>query len=62
MKTNKIIGLLCVMISFWSCSNDDDVVIQLQQPTFTITQSEENTGIYYFENTTPNKDEFYPLP
>lgn len=59
MKTNKIIGLLCVIISFWSCSNDDDVVIQLQQPTFTITQSTENTGIYYFENTTPNKEEFY---
>ncbi|SDW70296.1 Carbohydrate binding domain-containing protein [Lutibacter oricola] len=59
MKTTKIIGLLCLIISFWSCDNDDEVVVQLEQPTFTITQSEEDTSIYYFENTTPNKDEFY---
>jgi hypothetical protein len=35
------------------------VVVELTQPTFTVTESAENSGIYYFENTTPNKDEFY---
>ena len=59
MKTTKIISLLCLIVSFWSCSDDDDVVAQLEQPSFRITQSEENTNIFYFENTTPNKDEFY---
>ncbi len=48
-----------MIISFWSCSNDDDVIVQLEQPTFTITQSPDNSGIYYFENTTPNKEKFY---
>lgn len=59
MKTYNIIGLLCVFISFWSCSDDDEVESKLQQPTFTITQSEENSALYYFENTTPDKDQFY---
>lgn len=59
MKTTKILGLICVVILYWSCAKDDDVIIELQQPSFTITQSTENEGIYYFENTTPDKGEFY---
>jgi hypothetical protein len=42
----------------WSCSEDEEV-IELTQPTFTITVSPEDSSVYYFENTTANKDEFY---
>lgn len=59
MKKNEILGLLCLFIAFWSCTNDDDVVFELTQPTFTVTESVDNLGIYYFENTTLNKEEFY---
>lgn len=59
MKKNKILGLLSLFIVFWSCSSDNDDVVELTQPTFTVTESAENSGIYYFENTTPNKEEFY---
>ncbi len=58
MKTTKILSLLFLFVTLWSCS-DDEEVIPLTQPTFTITVSPENSGIYYFENTTPNKGEFY---
>ncbi|MCL5130013.1 carbohydrate binding domain-containing protein [Algibacter sp. L4_22] len=59
MKNNKILGLLCLFTAFWSCGNDDEVMVELTQPTFTITESAENSGIYNFENTTPDKEEFY---
>lgn len=59
MKKNKILGLLCLFIAFWSCSTDDDDVAVLTQPTFTVTETAENSGIYSFENTTPNKEQFY---
>ncbi len=58
MKTNKILSLICLIFVFWSCS-DDEEMIPLNQPTFTVTVSPENSGIYYFENTTANKEEFY---
>ncbi|MCL5245524.1 carbohydrate binding domain-containing protein [Cellulophaga sp. 20_2_10] len=59
MKKNKILGLLCLFMAFCSCTNKDEDVAVLTQPTFTVTESTDNSGIYYFENTTPNKDEFY---
>jgi len=58
MKTIKILSLIFLFVTMWSCS-DDDEVIPLTQPTFTISVSPENSGIYYFENTTPDKGEFY---
>lgn len=57
MKTTKILSLLCLII-FWSCS-DDDTVIELTQPQFTMTAPAGESGLFTFENTTPNKDEFY---
>lgn len=59
MKTNKILSLLFLVMAILSCSNDDDVIIPLTQPTFTISVSPEDSSVYYFENTTANKDEFY---
>ena len=55
MKTIKILSLLFLCVTIWSCS-DDEEVIELTQPTFTVSVSPEDSGIYYFENTTPNKD------
>ncbi|MDN3620535.1 carbohydrate binding domain-containing protein [Polaribacter undariae] len=59
MKKYKILGLLCLFMAFCSCTNNDDDVAALTQPTFTVTESAENPGVYSFENTTPNKGEFY---
>ena len=58
MKTIKILSLLILFVTMWSCSDDDEVIL-LTQPTFTISVSPEDSGVYYFENTTANKDEFY---
>tara|TARA_R110002049_G_scaffold232088_8_gene404656 strand:+ start:9218 stop:10474 length:1257 start_codon:yes stop_codon:yes gene_type:complete len=58
MKTTKFLGLLFLSVAFWSCS-DDPAIIELSQPSFTVTVSPDNPSIYFFENTTPNKEEFY---
>lgn len=58
MKTTKILSLLCLSLMFWSCS-DDDAIIQLTQPQFTITAPAGESGLFTFENTTPNKELFY---
>ncbi len=58
MKTIKILSLLILFVTMWSCS-DDEEIIPLTQPTFTISVSPEDSGVYYFENTTANKGEFY---
>ncbi|WP_405295250.1 carbohydrate binding domain-containing protein [Algibacter sp. Ld11] len=58
MKTTKILSFLCLSLAFWSCS-DDDAVIELTQPQFTVTAPEGESGFFTFENTTPNKEEFY---
>ena len=58
MKTIKILSLLILFVTMWSCS-DDEEIIPLTQPTFTISVSPEDSGIYYFENTTANSNEFY---
>ena len=58
MKTTKILSLLCLSIMFWSCS-EDEPVISLTQPTFEITPPAGESGLFTFENTTPNKGEFF---
>jgi hypothetical protein len=58
MKTKKLLGLLLLTIAFWSCS-EDEAVVELTQPTFTITAPASESGLYVFENTTPNKELFY---
>ena len=61
MKTVKFLSLLFVSILILSsCEEDDLQVVELKdQPSFTTTVSTENSSIYYFENTTPNKEQFY---
>ncbi|MDW5287213.1 carbohydrate binding domain-containing protein [Formosa sp. PL04] len=59
MKTIKILSLLLLVATIWSCSDDDADNIQLTEPTFTITVSPDDSSVYYFKNTTPNKEEFY---
>lgn len=58
MKIIKILSLLILFAAMWSCSESEEIV-QLTEPTFTVSVSPENSGIYYFENTTANKDQFY---
>lgn len=58
MKATKFLSLLCISVMFWSCS-EKDAVIDLTQPTFTITAPEGESGLFTFENTTPNKSIFY---
>ena len=59
MKTIKYIGLLFLSVAFWSCS-DDEVEVELsEEPTFTVTVSPDDPSVYFFENTTPNKADFY---
>lgn len=59
MKKTKLLSLLSLtLLMFWSCS-DDEATINLTQPTFTITAPEGESGLYTFENTTPNKSIFY---
>ena len=43
----------------FSCEENENGTPELVQPTFTATVSANNSGIYVFENTTPNKGEFY---
>ena len=59
MKTIKRLSFLFIALAIWSCSDDDVEVAVLTQPTFTITAPGDDSGLYIFENTTPNKDAFY---
>ncbi len=60
MKATKPLSLLVISILIlWSCEEDDSGVVQSIEPSFTITQSTENSGIYFFENTTPGKDNLF---
>lgn len=58
MKTTKLIFACLIAIALWSCS-EDEAVNALPEPTFTVTQSQDNPNLYYFENTTPNKEDYY---
>ena len=58
MKATKFLSLLCISVMFWSCS-EKDAVIELTQPTFEITAPAGESGLFIFENTTPNKGEFF---
>lgn len=46
MKTTKILSFLCLSLAFWSCS-DDDAVIELTQPQFTVTAPEGESGFLH---------------
>lgn len=59
MKSFKIFYLLILGTLVWSCSDDDDEAIELVQPTFNVIVPTDDSGLYIFENTTPNKEEFY---
>ncbi|WP_282116813.1 carbohydrate binding domain-containing protein [Cellulophaga baltica] len=61
MKTTKLLLTLFISIMLFSCEEDDSVnVVELSEaPSFTATVSPEDSGLYYFENTTPNKGDFY---
>ena len=58
MKITKILSLLFFVTVFISCE-ENETRSELIQPTFTATISPEDTGTYIFENTTPNKGDFY---
>jgi hypothetical protein len=58
MKTIKLLLTFFIVIGMYSCS-EDDAQNQLVQPTFVVTQSLDNPNLYYFENTTPNKEDFF---
>ena len=58
MKITKILSLLFLLTVFISCE-ENETTSELIQPTFTATVSPEDTGTYIFENTTPNKEDFY---
>lgn len=61
MKSNKLYYLFFLGLLIWSCDDNDDsdIVTLSEQPSFTITESAENSSIYYLENTTADKGEFY---
>ena len=59
MKITKILSLLCLVTLIFSCEETKIGTPELVQPTFTATVSADNSGIYIFENTTPNKGEFF---
>ena len=59
MKTPKLLLTFFIGIALWSCSENDEAKTLLVQPTFVVTQSPDNPNLYYFENTTPNKEAFY---
>ena len=58
MKITKILSLLFLVTVLFSCE-ENETSSELVQPTFTATVSLEDTGTYIFENTTPNKEDFY---
>lgn len=58
MKTFRIFSLLIIGL-LWSCSDDDTVTPELNQPTFNIIAPTDDSGLFRFENTTPDKDYFY---
>lgn len=58
MKITKILSLLFFVTVFISCE-ENETSPELIQPTFTATVSPEDTGTFIFENTTPNKGDFY---
>ena len=59
MKTSKILIALFMGLVLFSCSDNDDTKSSLGQPTFVVSQSPDNPNLYFFENTTPNKEAFY---
>ena len=61
MKTTKLLLTLFISIMLFSCEEDDSVnVVELSgAPSISATVSPEDSGIYYFENTTANKGDFY---
>ena len=58
MKITKILCFLFLVTAFISCE-EIEPSFELVQPTFTATVSTDDPSVYIFENTTPNKGEFY---
>ncbi|MCK8521770.1 carbohydrate binding domain-containing protein [Aquimarina sp. D1M17] len=58
MKKLRVLfaSFFCVLL--WSCS-DDDSVTEIIEPSFTVQQSPDDSSVYFFENTTPGKENFY---
>jgi hypothetical protein len=59
MKITKFLSLLFLVTLFFSCEEDEIGTPELAEPTFTATVSADDPGVYIFENTTPNKEDFY---
>ena len=63
MKSIKVLFALTIAVCMFSCDDSDGVeigsVALTTDPTFTVTGSSENPGLFFFENTTPGKEDFY---
>jgi len=51
--------MFIIGLTLYSCTDDDIAESQLVEPTFVVTKSLDNPNLYYFENTTPNKEAYY---
>ncbi len=58
MKLPRFFYVFLFSLLFWSCSDDDMEQIAVQ-PSFNITASPDNPNLYYFENTTPDSEDYY---
>ncbi|WP_299435507.1 carbohydrate binding domain-containing protein [uncultured Aquimarina sp.] len=58
MKGIRILFAIIFCVLVWSCDEDETTIVVLE-PSFTFTQSSEDSSVYFFENTTPGKENFY---
>jgi len=59
MKSNNLIYLFSIASLIWSCSDDDTDILASPTASFTMTVDPENSNKFYFENTTPNAEDYY---
>lgn len=63
MKSIKVLFALTMAVCMFSCDDSDGIEVGsfalTSDPTFTVTESSENPGLFFFENTTPGKEDFY---
>lgn len=63
MKSIKVLLVLTMVTCLFSCDESDGIevgsVALSGDPTFIISESTEVQGLFSFENTSPNKEEFY---
>ncbi|MDB4292947.1 carbohydrate binding domain-containing protein [Maribacter sp.] len=59
MKATKLLYLFSLSIFLWSCSDDDTTVLAPPAASFTVTVDPDNDSKFYFDNTTPNAEDYY---